>query len=203
MTNDHNSGKQEVSQWTLRLETLLLQIAEAAQRHNKQYYFGGGFAVDLTFGGLSRSHGDIDFYPLEEDTQWWKDWFRAQGYVVSRDTDMENLVHAFSLINENNEYFADVYPVAVGKNGEISFLVKEGTDAVWDGMLTIRGTRGVWQGKSWNEVRKVTYKGQVVSVENHKTVLMQKKEYIKLHPGETLSAKHLHDFTRAGIKPEV
>jgi len=196
MTNHKKPRKQEIDQWTLQLETLLLHIAETAQKHNKQYYFGGGFAIDLTFGGLSRSHGDIDFYPREEDTQWWKDWFRSQGYIISKDTDMENLPHAFSLINKNSDYFADVYPIAVGRNGEISMLTKEGTDAVWDGMLTIKGTRGVWQGKSWNEVRKVNYKGQTIAVENYKTVLMQKEEYIKLHPGETLSEKHLHDFAR-------
>lgn len=34
-------------------------------------------------------------------------------------------------------------------------------------------------------------------------LLLQKEEYIKLHPREALSEKHLHDFERAGIKPEV
>ncbi|HEY6541425.1 MAG TPA: hypothetical protein VIZ18_10825 [Ktedonobacteraceae bacterium] len=195
--------KQAREQWNQRLEALLLDIASTAQKAGKRYYIGGGFAIDLTFGGVSRPHGDLDFYPMEEDTQWWKDWFRSQGYIVSRDTDMENLPNAFSLVNENHDYFADVYPIAIGKNGEISMLVKEDTHEVWDGMLTIQGTRGVWQGKSWNEVREVNYKGQAIAVENYKTVLMQKEEYIKLHPGEALSEKHLHDFHRAGIEPEI
>lgn len=203
MTKHNKPREYEIDQWTFQLEALLLQIAGAAQKHNKRYYIGGGFAIDLTFGGLSRPHGDLDFYPMEEDTQWWKDWFRSLGYIISKDTDMEDLPNAFSLLNERNDYFADVYPIAMGSSGEISMVVKEGTHEVWDGMLTIKGTRGVWQGKSWNEVRNVNYKGQSIVVENYKTVLMQKEEYIKLHPGEVLSEKHLHDFERAGIKPEV
>jgi Aminoglycoside-2''-adenylyltransferase len=58
---------------SFHLEKLLLQVALAAQKHNKPYYFRGGIAVDLTFGGLSRPHEDLDFYPLEVDTEWWKD----------------------------------------------------------------------------------------------------------------------------------
>ena len=117
--------------------------------------------------------------------------------------DMKPLRNAFSVINESNDYFADVYPIAVETNGEISMAVYEGIKSVWEGMLTIQGDRAVWKGKLWNEVRSVTYKGQTVYIENYKTVLTQKEEYIKLHPGEALSEKHLHDFQRAGIKPEV
>lgn len=193
---------------TLLLEDLMLRIAAAAQESHKTYYFGGGIAVDLSFGGLSRPHEDIDFYPQETDTVWWKDWFRAQGYIVSKDTDMEPLPNAFSVIRDvagskRDTYLADVYPVAKGRKGEVSMAVREGTDKVWDGMLAIEGTRGVWPGKSWNEVREVIYNGQAIAVEDYKTVLIQKATYIKLHPGESLSEKHLYDFSRAGIKPEV
>lgn len=202
--NDYPTANQEeLNRWTALLEALVLRIAEAAQKYQKPYYFGGGFAIDLTFGGLTRSHADIDFYPREEDTAWWQEWFRSQGYITSKDTDMEPLRNAFSVINEANDYFADVYPVAVGASGEISMAVYAGTEVVWDGMLTIQGDRARWEGKSWNEIRSIIYKGQTVSLENYKTVLMQKEEYIKLHPGEVLSEKHLHDFQRAGIKPEV
>ena len=44
---------------------------------------------------------------------------------------------------------------------------------------------------------------QSIAVENYKSVLAQKEEYIKLHPGEALSEKHLHDFVRAGAKPKA
>ncbi len=201
--NDYpTTSKKELEHWTALLEALLLCIAESAQKYSKQYYFGGGIAIDLTFGGVTRPHADLDFYPREEDTAWWKDWFRTQGYITSKDTDMEPLRNAFSMINENNDYFADVYPIAVGKNGEISMAVYKGTQAVWDGMLTINGERAIWEGKSWNDIRSVAYKGQTVFIENYRTVLMQKEAYIKIHGG-VLSEKHLRDFERAGIKPGV
>jgi len=192
-----------MDEWTHKLESLVLKIAEVAQTHNKKYYFGGGFAIDLTFGELTRSHEDLDFYPMEEDTQWWKDWFNSQGYIISNDTDMKNLVNAFSVLGKNNEYFADVYPFSFDSNGEISMDIKEGTKEIWDGMLTIQGTRAIWKGKSWNDVKHVEYKNQTVVVENYKTVLQQKEAYLQLHPGETLSEKHLLDFKRAGVNPKI
>jgi len=203
MKDYRTTNREELNRWTALLEALLLGIAEAAQKYQKPYYFGGGIAIDLSFGGFSRPHADLDFYPREEDTAWWQEWFRSQGYIVATDRDMAPLPNAFSVINESNDYFADVYPIAVGSNGEISMAVYEGTESVWGGMLTIQGDRAVWEAKSWNEVRSVTFKGQTIWIENYKTVLMQKETNIKLHPAEALSEKHLHDFQRAGIKPEV
>ena len=193
----------KIDQKTQLLEKLLIEIAETAKKHNKKYYFGGGFAIDIFFGSLTRSHEDLDFYPMEKDTDWWKDWFSSQGYIVSKDPDMKNLVHAFSVLGTTNEYFADVYPIAIGDNGKIELSVKPGTLSVWDGMLTIQDNRGLWEGKSWNEIRSVVYKGHTIIVENYKTILAQKEKYIKLHPRETLPEKHLLDFKRAGIKPQT
>ena len=68
--------EQDIDTWTQQLVALLLDIASTAQKAGKRHYIGGGFAVDLAFGGISRSHEDIDFHPMEEDTEWWKDWFR-------------------------------------------------------------------------------------------------------------------------------
>lgn len=199
-----------IDQKTQELEALLLQIAHAAEQSHKQYYFGGGFAIDLTFGGLTRPHEDLDFYPLEADTQWWKEWFRAAGYVVSQDTDMTDLQNAFSILrpargeqDKDRDYLADVYPIAVADDGTISMQVSSGIRTIWDGMLTVTGDRAFWPGKSWHDVRSVTYKGQTVVLENCKTALAQKEAYIKLHPGQALSEKHLHDFARANIRPSV
>jgi hypothetical protein len=195
--------EQQLDHWTLKLEALVLSIAEAAQQHQKRYFIGGGFAIDLTFGGLSRPHGDVDFYPLEEDTQWWKDWFRSQGYVLYKEKDMENLPNAFSILTQDQVYVAEIYPVARGSRGEISMLVSEGTHDTWDEVLTIQGNHGLWQGKSWDEVRAVTYKGQAIIVENYHTVLHELENYRKRHAQEAYLEKHLHDFERAGISPHV
>jgi hypothetical protein len=73
--------EQKIDQWTQRLESFLLRIATTAEEAGKRYYIGGGFAVDLSFGGISRPHEDVDFHPMEEDTRWWKDWFIAQIFT--------------------------------------------------------------------------------------------------------------------------
>jgi hypothetical protein len=183
--------EQEIDHWTQQLEALLLKIAHVAQEAGKRYYIGGGFAVDLTFGGLSRPHEDIDFHPMEEDTQWWKDWFTSQGYLISKDPDMNDYPYAFLPTNEKHDYFADVYPVKVDENGTISVThTPEYQGRPW------------WKGKSWKEVQLITYKGQRIAVEHVRTVLQQKKEHSQWHGG-TPTGKHLHDFHRAGRDPKL
>jgi hypothetical protein len=190
MTGQNEADEQIIDHWTYQLEALLLQIAATAQENNMQYYIGGGLAVDLTFGGLSRSHEDIDFHPLEEDAQWWKHWFVSQGYIVSKDPDMQDYPYAFLLTNERHDYFADVYPVKIDLNGTISVTVANGFEG-----------RPWWKGKSWSEVTAVNYKGQTIVVENYKSVLKQKEEQYKWHGGN-ITGKHLHDFRRAGVEIE-
>ncbi len=190
MTGQYEAHEQIINHWTYQLEALLLQIAVAAQENNRQYYIGGGLAVDLTFGGFSRSHEDIDFHPLEEDTQWWKDWFVFQGYIVSKVPDMQDYPYAFLVTNERHDYFADVYPVKIDLNGTISVTVASGfTGRPW------------WKGKLWNEVTAVNYKGQTIIVENYTSVLKQKEEHYKWHGGD-ITGKHLQDFRRAGVEIE-
>lgn len=183
--------KHPIDQWTQQLEALLLDIASAAQKAGKRYYIGGGFAVDLTFGSISRHHEDIDFHPMEEDTPWWKDWFCSKGYIISKDPDMEEYPYAFLPTNKNHDYFADVYPVRVSTDGSIAVTHTD----------KYRGRRW-WEGKSWNDVRRITYKGQTIMVEDYVTVLQQKEGHIKAHGG-TLQEKHLHDFRRVGREPQV
>ncbi len=190
MTKQDKANQQVIDQWTYQLEALLLLIAATAQENNKRYYIGGGFAVDLTFGGLSRSHQDIDFHPMEDDTQWWKDWFASQGYIISKEPDMEDYPYAFLPTNEKHDYFADVYPLKVDQDGIISVTVTDRyTGRPW------------WEDKSWNEVKHINYKGQDVIVENYKSVLKQKEGHYKWYGG-TVEGKHLHDFQRAGVKLE-
>lgn len=170
--------------WTLKLEGLLLEIAREAQREHKKYYVGGGFAIDLSIGKITRPHEDLDFYPMESDTDFWKNWFKKKGFIISKDPDMLDYPKSFLPTNEQKDYFSDVYPVTIGENGEISMLYKD-------------GSQKVWEGKSWNEVQLVKYKGAPVFIENPETVLSQKLEYIKEHGGE-LSDKHKHDFKILG-----
>jgi hypothetical protein len=183
--------EQEIDEWTQKLEALLLKIALTAEKAGKSYYIGGGFAVDLIFGAISRPHEDIDFHPVEEDTQWWKDWFTSQGYSISKDPDMKDYPYAFLLTNEKHEYLADVYPVKIDKDGTISVT-----------HTTAYQGRPWWKGKSWQDVQQIIYKGQKVKLEKHISVLQQKVEHYRWHGG-TPEGKHLYDFQRAGIEPKI
>jgi hypothetical protein len=170
-----------IDPWTLQLEKLLLQIAQTAKEQNKKYYFGGGFAIDLSFGEITRKHEDLDFYPMEEDINWWKVWFQKNGFLISRDPDMRDFPHAFLPTNKNNDYFADVYPIKIGEQGEIMMLWKD-------------GHYGIWKGKSYFDNKKVVYKDVSVYIENPSQVIQQKLDYAQEHAIE-LSEKHQHDIT--------
>lgn len=169
---------------TLELEQLLLEIATSASLHRKRYFIGGGFAIDLNFGKLTRGHDDIDFHPVEEDIDWWQRWFQNKRYIISKDPDMRDFPYAFLLKNEKNEYIADVYPVKIGIHGEIYMYESDDTYHVWDG-------------KSWKKVNEVIYKGVSIYVEDAESVLNQKIEHSHKH-NLPLEEKHKHDLRLYG-----
>lgn len=170
--------------WTEKLERLLLEIAKAAYENNKNYFFGGGFSIDLSLGKLSRDHEDIDFHPIETDTDWWRSWFENKGYVLSKSSDMKNTPLAFLLTDNKNSWIADVWPVNIEPDEKKS-------------LLNIKGEHDVWQGKNWNERKEIKYKGIPVVVENPESVLEQKINHARKMK-VCLSRKHQHDFTSMG-----
>lgn len=174
--------KQEFTpdKWTKKLIDLLLDIAKIAQKENKKYYIGGGFSIYLTLGKILRNHEDIDFYPDKKDKQWWKNWFIKKGYKIIRGEWMNNYPDAYYLTNDKGEYFADVYPIKIFDNGSI-------------GMLNKNGKYGVWEGKSWIEVKKVAFQKTSVFVENPKSVIEQKLEWSQRNK-KPLSQKHEEDI---------
>ncbi len=178
-----------IDEWTLRIESLILQIAEAAETAGRFYFIGGGFAIDLMYGRLTRSHEDIDFHPMEDDTAWWEHWFVNLGYVVSREPDLEKYPNAFIVRDKQSRYVADVYPVAIRENSEVSMLTKD-------------GDQHVWRGKTWHEVRHITYRGQSIIVENFQSVLYEKEQHARSHGG-FLEQKHMHDFRLFNQKPTL
>jgi hypothetical protein len=104
---------------------------------------------------------------------------------------MKDYPYAFLVTNEENDYLVDVYPVRVGEDGVVSVThTPEYKGRPW------------WKGKWWNDVRLVTYKGQTVAAENYASVLQQKAEHYQWHGGKP-EEKHLHDFRRAGIVPNI
>lgn len=166
--------------WTLRLEEVLIEIAKEAEKSRRKYFIGGGFALDINLGKLTRPHEDIDFHPIEEDAASWQRWFQSKGYVIGKDPDMKDYPHAFLLTNDNNDYIADVYPVKINKHGEV-FLYET------------HGGHSKWEGKSYLTVKRVHYKGVPIYIEDPESVLVQKIDHVTSR-NIPLSDKHLHDI---------
>ncbi len=176
--------KFEPNDYTKELEALLLDIAKTAAAEGKRYYLGGGFGIDIQYGQLTRDHEDLDFHPDEKDTQFWKNWFKDKGFIISKDPDMEDYPNSFLPTNDNKDYIADVYPVTFESDGRIS-------------MLYIDGSQGVWDGKDWRTNKEISYKGVPIWVEDYKNILEQKRH------GGPMTEKHLHDFKLFNEDPET
>lgn len=170
----------KIDKWTLDLEKLLLDIAKAANENSKKYYFGGGFSLDLLLGKLTRSHEDIDFLPLEKDTQWWRDWFESKGFILSKDPDMDKFPNVFKVTDEKDSYYVDVWPIKIGTNGEILWLTKDGSYLAFSG-------------HSYKETKTINYKGIPLVVEYPENIINQKIKHSKEFNIE-LSEKHKHDL---------
>lgn len=168
-------------EWTLRLEKLLLEIAGNADKAGKRYFLGCGFGLDVLLGRLTRSHEDLDIFPLEEDVGWWQAWFKSKGFIIDKDPDMVPYPFAFWPTNEQHEYFADVYPVKIAEDGEVSVTCTQ-----------LDKVRPWWETKNWNEVQPVIYKGVQIHVENPRSIIFQKLGHTTFHK-EELAGKHLHD----------
>jgi len=99
-----------IDEFTLLLEKLALEIADAAKKNNKKYVIGSGFAIEFFNGQLSRNHHDIDFHPLRSDTEWWVKWFKDQGYkVIEKQNDEAGKVHEVK--GSGGELLVDLYPI--------------------------------------------------------------------------------------------
>ena len=166
--------------WTVRLERLILEIAKTARHHKKKYFLSGGFAIDLAFGSITRSHEDIDFHPLEKDAKWWEKWFVKRGYLIKTTKDTKLFKYAFVVFDRKSNYVADVYPFTATNTGRISMVDKN-------------GIKRVWKGKSWKKSKGIKHKGVIITIENPRTIIFQKMHHAKEFHIK-LSKKHLHDL---------
>lgn len=169
----------EIDAWTLRLEELLLEMAQHANAHRRQYFVGGGFAIDLSFGRLTRRHADIDFHPMEQDIDWWQIWFVNQGFRMGKDPDKRDFPHAFLVIDDEGRTLVDVHPVKIERGGEIF-------------QYEMYGGHAKWEGKHWNNIEIVNYKGVDVHLERAESVLHQRVTHSQKY-NKPLSAQHKHD----------
>lgn len=172
-----------INEHTKKLEDLVLKIAGAAKENKKEYFIGGGFAIDLSLGTISRNHHDIDFHPMLFDSSWWTDWFTNQGYEVRNRQDPK-FSETWWVYNSKNEFLVDMWP----------FQLQNGT-------LTIN-----YEGKyidakrNWDETRLISYKNVNIRIENPQRVLEQKTRHVK--KSKKYRPIDIHDFKLLGQEPK-
>lgn len=160
---------------TQEIVRLVTEIARAALDSKKQYFIGGGLAIDLSVSKITRNHHDIDFHPILKDASWWIDWFEKQGLSVKR-IEGGHFPETYNIFNQNGEMVVDLWPMDL-KEG-ILFINKDGVY--------------VDAGRYWDETRLVKYNGVDFNIENPQRVLEQKLRHAKR--GEPFREQDRHDF---------
>ena len=168
-----------INKHTKQLENLVVKIAEAAEENKKEYFIGGGFAIDLSLGIISRNHHDIDFHPMLSDYSWWIDWFKNQGYEVRNRQD-PMFPETWWIYNSKKEFLVDMWPFQLD-----------------NGILTINHQGKYIDAKRhWNETRVISYKNTKIRIENPQRVLEQKTRHVK--DSKMYRPIDLHDFKLLG-----
>lgn len=173
------SENAEIDQYTYNLFDLAKDISRAAKENGKDYFIGGGLSIDLFLGKVTRNHHDIDFHPMLEDYDWWKEYFASKGYNIEEPAS-EEYPETCQIQDKEGETVVDMWPFRL--NGGILEINHNGryTDA----------------SRAWNEVKVVEYDGVQFIVENPERVLDQKKRHFD--SGQKFRDQDEHDFNLLG-----
>lgn len=173
----------EIDSFTKSLFKLVLEIAKAAELNSKDYFFGGGMAIDLHFGKITRNHHDIDFHPILKDYSWWKQWFIKKGYSIEEPAS-EDFPETSHVIDNEGNMLVDLWPMRLVSN-----------------RLKIKH-KGSYSdaGRHWNEIQTVKFMGNNIKIENPERVLDQKKRHFK--SGEEFREQDKHDYELLGRKTD-
>lgn len=178
MENQRFRAGAKVDDETLSLMDLAGEIAKIATKEDKKYFIGGGLAIDLSLGKISRNHHDIDFHPLLADLSWWIEWFKNYGLVVKKIEGSE-FPETFNIFDQKGEMVVDLWPMDLKK-----------------GVLFInQGGKYVDAGRHWEETRVCNFNGVAFRIENPQRVLEQKLRHEK--QGQPLRDQDRHDLELA------
>ncbi|HCM37213.1 MAG: hypothetical protein UV61_C0001G0022 [Candidatus Gottesmanbacteria bacterium GW2011_GWB1_43_11] len=172
-----------VNKYTRQLEDLALRIAKAAKESKKDYFIGGGLAIDFFYGQITRNHHDIDFHPILEDTVWWIEWFKSRGYKVTNRLDPK-FPETWRVYNFEGEAIIDMWPLQQ-ENGVL--------------LINCEG-KYVDAGRYWKETKLVDYKKVDIRIENPQRVLEQKTRHAS--QSQKYRRVDLHDFKLLGKEPK-
>lgn len=168
-----------INEYTTKLVDLALDIAKVAKELDKDYFFGGGLAIDFYVGKITRNHHDIDFHPMLENSSWWESWFTKKGYKIKKVADPK-FTETYQVKNSRGEAIIDVWPLKL-KNGKL--------------MIKYQG-KYVDSGRFWKEVKTITFEGTDIKIENPQRVLDQKLRHFK--EGQKFRSQDSHDFKLLG-----
>lgn len=164
-----------INKHTKQLEDLVVGIAGAAKESKKDYFIGGGLAIDFSVGTMTRNHHDIDFHPMLEDAPWWIRWFEHKGYTVKNRPDKQ-FPETWWVFDSVGEFMVDMWP----------FRLEHG-------VLRINNEgKYVDAGRYWEETMLADYKHESVRIENPQRVLEQKTRHAG--KGQKYRSVDLHDF---------
>lgn len=172
-----------LNKYTKDLVKLAVKIAQTAENYHKDYFIGGGLAVDFSQGKISRNHHDIDFHPMLEDSKWWLEWFEDQGYGV-KNRDDKNFPETYHILDDKKEAIVDMWPFKL--MGDRLLIKYQGKYEDSD--------------RKWAETKAVNFQGANIKIENPQRVLDQKIRHAK--EGEPLREEDLHDLSLLGRSEE-
>ncbi|MDP2874115.1 MAG: hypothetical protein Q8N84_02380 [bacterium] len=165
------------------LINLAIKIAKTASDYQKDYFIGGGLAIDFSVGKITRNHHDIDFHPMLQDSLWWKRWFENQGYKVLDKVD-PHFTEVFKVKDKDDNTIVDMWPFKL-VNGKL--------------LIKYQGEY-LDSGRYWEETRKVNFQNTIIRIENPQRVLDQKIRHAK--KGQALRPPDIHDFKLLGRNPK-
>jgi len=168
-----------INKHTKQLEKLALEITRAAEENKKDYFIGGGLAIDFFYGKLSRNHHDIDFHPMLKDELWWVQWFTDQGYNVKNRADPQ-FPETWNIFNSHTKFVVDMWP----------FRLENGI------LLINNGGKYIDAKRHWEEITSVVYKNITIRIENPQRVLEQKTRHAK--QSQKYRPVDVHDFKLLG-----
>ncbi len=99
----------KIDDYTTKLENLAISMTKAANENNKDYFFGGGLAIDFSVGKITRNHHDIDFHPMLGDINWWEKWFTTKGYKLKSPAD-KRFSETYKVLDEGGNEIVDMWP---------------------------------------------------------------------------------------------
>jgi len=173
-----------INQHTRQLERLTIEIVQMAEENKKEYFIGGGLAIDFFCGKISRNHHDIDFHPMLEDSEWWIRQFQEKGYVIKNRSD-EQFPETWWVFHSNGKFMIDMWPFRL--NNGVLFINKQG--------------KYVDSGRHWLETKVINVKHVKIRVENPYRVLEQKTRHVC--QGQAYRSVDIHDFKLLGRSPRI